>query len=182
MHWVTYGILRLTTASDDYAGTGFEPVVFRSWAWRVDQFLYPASSPSPRYRRFIWTSKLTPRIKQTEEMSPGTMNILANTQAHSNFSILVVIIRFRQKTDSYYSSFSSWILLDPLLHNIFGRSISRSFSYAIWWFKYKSDYLFSTRSSSLVSLLVVLRISLFLLSILFFILNKGGSIRETRGR
>lgn len=115
MHWVTYGILRLTTPSDDYAGTGFEPVVFRSWAWRVDQFLYPASYPSPRYRRFIWTSKLTPRIKQTEEMSPGTMNILANTQAHLNFSILVVIIRFRQKTDSYYSSFSSWILLDPFI-------------------------------------------------------------------
>jgi len=36
------------------------------------------------------------------------MNILANTQAHLNFSILVVIIRFRQKTDSYYSSFSSF--------------------------------------------------------------------------
>ena len=27
------------------AGTGFEPAVFRSWAWWVDQFLYPASSP-----------------------------------------------------------------------------------------------------------------------------------------
>lgn len=35
-----------TFRNQDMAGAGFEPAIFRSWAWRVNQLLYPASSPS----------------------------------------------------------------------------------------------------------------------------------------